>query len=811
MSDLIELQLSNLLSHLAAVQTHNNLKYLVVDETTEHLINSLIDKKTLLRNVTAVERIDKQRKSQPNIDAVYIIDPTRYSLSCLKTDFKVVPPRYKSMAIYVLPSPSVNQIIADFSQNSNPIYSKLIRFIKVFNFNFLPVDKHVFLSSFDSTQNPIPPTHKNMDENDPKFREKVKTEYETYSDKQLLNNYSLQIFYNPVFRGLVNFQVELVVNSLLNLCIVTNEYPIIRYYSPKVSLNNATVVSKIIATKLQERLDDYLRNNPNFNPNSNDSANGLGGGLTVERSILVVTDRTMDLVGCFLHEFNYESMVYDFLLKSEFNTKNFIIFYKSQSERGVDLKKLTKFNQRGNDKYYMKYRHLHISEAYDMLNKDVQKLIEDNPLLVNRMEAANTSDIMHILANSAEFDEERRLLFFHKQLIERLLSLNLELNLSEVSDLEQTIAANGFDINDQLVKAQGLTNSMVEHLHNLQKLDITHRVRIIVLYVLRKKDGILVSDLIKLFKFLGVQRERDLDQYIQLFKNLSILNNDVIKLAPSPNHHHAHNTKHKDKPRAIDYSEIDNTEYNTSRYKPAIGRIAKNLINNNTAELHEFPYANEANNTLFNEDDSPLSPGGASSSRYSAGSGGVGATSNSTTSLRNQKLKATWYTPSKSSTSHVKKQKLFFYIVGGITTAEIKAIYEVGEKLHKDIYLGSENILVPNETIFNLKNLNNDNPKELNPFVPFKLSKEAIDKAPEYLMENGFAKPGPPPGSVASVPGSMIPPHQQGKPLASGGASSLHKHTFTSGLHKSSGSKVEGGKEKEKKLKLSKFIKRKEK
>ncbi|GMM39019.1 Sec1 protein [Saccharomycopsis crataegensis] len=719
MADLIELQRKALLDHINAIQTDNGLKYLVLDETTEFLVDSLIDRKTLLRYVTAVERLDSKRKSKPSIDAVYIIDPTTFSLNCLKTDFKVSPPRYRSMFIYVLPSPSVSHTIKSFSQNNNPIY-KLIRFIKVFNFNYLPVDNKVFLTTYDTTLDPSVPVQKDFDDNDPKLVEKSKQDYQTYSDKLTLNMYSMQVFFNPSFRNFVNFMIDGVVNSLLNVCIVTNEYPIIRYYSPKISFHQSSIVSKLVATKLQEKLDDYLRNNPKFNPNS-----GVGGGAassaSPERSILVIVDRSIDLMELFLHEFNYESMIYDYLPRSEFNNKSSVVFYSSENARGTKIKKVSKLTTRAKDKYFDKYRYLHIAKAYDMLNDDIKKMVEDNPLLMNTSNAKSTTDILHIMAHSQEFNEDRRLLTLHKQLIERFLKMSMELKLSALADLEQTMAADGYDIDGQFIRLQKLTDNMVATLDEMKALDVTYKIRLIVLYVLKKKDGIFLDDLSKLLKFIGVYNERELQGYIQLFKNLNLLNHDVIKLAMNP---HSHHQQHKDdKPRNIEYGEIDNSQLNTSRYKPAIAKVISSLAKNNNEELSEFPFANEANNTLLEE---------------SVTGGSHSSISSNSTSLRNKNLQSTWSTRSKTKTN---RQKIFAYMIGGITPAEIKAAHDIGETTNKDVYLGSEHILCPGETIFNIQNLNNTNAKELNPYIEFKLHRESNGKVPEYLLDNDFPKP----------------------------------------------------------------------
>lgn len=706
MSNLIELQKSNLLRAIDSVQTDNNLKYLVLDETTEFLVGGILDRQKLLRSVTAVKRVDEKRTLNPQIDGIYILDPTRFSLNCLKTDFKVLPPRYKSMSIYLLPSPTVGKIMSDFLGTNNPVYSKLIRFIQVLNLNYYPLDSRIFLTTNDTTQDCSAPVHKTFDDDDPKLMEKTRADYALYSDKTMLNAYSLQIYYNPAFRSLVNYQIDLAVNGLLNVCISTNQYPIIRYYSPHVSLNDLTVVSRLIATKLQSRIDDYLRSNPEFNPDSSSS----------DRAVLLVADRSLDVLSIFMHEFTYESMLYDYIPKREFNSKNQVYFYTSQSERGTKLKKLSKLGLQGNDKYFERYRFLDIATAYDELDADIKQLIADNPLLVNRMEAKDASDMLDIMANSAEFDDERRLLYMHKQLIERILNINKDYKLLDMVNLEQNLMADLTDHEGLRLKYLYLVDDMVQFLDNMKGLDVEYRIRVVVIFALTKPDGILESDLLKLMHFLAIP-EREIPSYVGLFKNLSILNRDVIK-QPDGHHHH------RRKEYSTQYGETDNTGSLTARYQPAIAKIIKELSRNNNAELKEFRFANEAHNKLMEEESSVQGPA-------------------ATTSLRNQKLIPSW-SAAKSSSGSFKRQKMFIYIAGGITTGEIRTVRELSDKLNKDIYLGSENILLPNETVFNVQNLTNSNPKELNPLIPFKLKQQNVEQAPQFLLDSGIRQAPPP-------------------------------------------------------------------
>jgi syntaxin-binding protein 1 len=59
---------------------------------------------------------------------------------------------------------------------------------------------------------------------------------------------------------------------------------------------------------VQEELDMYKRINPTWPESTRE-----GGGLQRPQSVLVITDRTMDMVAPFVHEFTYQAMANDLL------------------------------------------------------------------------------------------------------------------------------------------------------------------------------------------------------------------------------------------------------------------------------------------------------------------------------------------------------------------------------------------------------------------------------------------------------------------------------------------------------------------
>lgn len=153
--------------------------------------------------------------------------------------------------------------------------------------------------------------------------------------------------------------------QVANVCITLNEYPYIRYYVPahhgplgalrphestraaprpanenslrwrtnlargeqarQSEAADAEVLSRVLALEIQSALDEYKRANPDFPVRLlSADARVCCGELTVgvgeqkqdpgrQRATLIVTDRAMDVIAPFIHEFTYQAMANDLL------------------------------------------------------------------------------------------------------------------------------------------------------------------------------------------------------------------------------------------------------------------------------------------------------------------------------------------------------------------------------------------------------------------------------------------------------------------------------------------------------------------
>lgn len=634
-NSLFELQRQYLLQQIKGIQIPGSLYTLVVDETTEQILYRVLRRDQILRIVTSVEKIDAKRKQQTFLEAIYFIDPSVYTLNCIVGD--VVSRRYKKGWGLFLPISDSDTRLLQFYQSSkflnNPNVQNYFDFgenLRTIQSTFHPLESRVFLTD-NRTDNSMP------------------------------------IYFNENCSELVLVQIRKVAKSLVNLMVITGEYPLIRFYSPQNKFfYKATRLSELIADEFQKQIDEYARNNHDFPPVENQDK---------PRSVLLIADRTIDLYAPLLHEFTYQAMAMDIVPSLE---REGIYKFQSENEKG-EMNDVTSTLDIEDDEDWINLRHLHIIESSELIINKINELVKNNPLMVDRSKATTSSDLMHIVANLKGFDEERKRITLHKTLIDECLDINGDRKLAEfAADFEQTCCAEGVTFEGE--KSKGLHDDLIVLLAR-EDLHVNDKMRLVLIYGLYR-GGLIEQDFIKLAKFIGVRDTQMVSLVSRCFYNLHKLGFPIVKEQV---------TDPKIKKKMFHTINNDGT-YNTSRFGPGIKSILQFLIK---YQLDEdwFPYFRDkpleddipANIDIHN----PQNPGSGS------------------TSLRNSRIKASWaQNPNKVNQVTAKnKQRIFCFVAGGITYSEVRSIYELSNTLQKDFYIGSESILRPRDFLIGLQSI----------------------------------------------------------------------------------------------------------
>lgn len=635
---LINLQRQYILDQIKGIQAQGTLYALIIDDRTESLLNQVISKDSVLRVVTSIEKLDTKRRQQSFIEAIYFVELTLYTIKCMIAD--VETNRYKKGHGLFLPlvqgEMEVSHLYNSPKFMNNP---KVLNYfnngesVNFINSSFHPIESRVFLAD-DKTPNSMP------------------------------------IYYNENCAELVLPQIRIAAKSLVNLMVLTGEYPLIRFYSPQNPTHKASRLPELLADEFQRQIDNYARLNHDYPPPSIQDK---------PRSILLITDRTLDLFAPLLHEFSYQAMAMDIVHSLE---RDGVYCFKSENEKG-EVKEVKATLENENDEDWVSLRHLHIIESSELIMNKINELIKKNPLMVDRTKATTSSDLMFIVAHLKGFDEERKQITLHKNLIDECLDINANRKLAEfAADFEQNCTAGGTSFEG--VKNKQLANDLIDLLAR-DDLHVNDKMRLVLIYGLYR-GGLIDADFVKLVKFIGVRDRQIISLISRCFTNLHKLGFPVIKSSV------------KDKPLKKELFHTINNEgtYNTSRFDPGLKAVLQKATKYQLDE-EWFPYFRDK--PL--EDDMPAS---ATSSNNSNQNG----TTNS--SLRNPRIKASWAQTSNKVSLNINsvnrpKQRIFCYVAGGVTYSEMRSIYELSNATNKDFYLGSESILKPRDFLIGLQSI----------------------------------------------------------------------------------------------------------
>lgn len=119
-----------------------------------------------------------------------------------------------------------------------------------------------------------------------------------------------------------------------------------------------------LARFIQNELDQFAHAKRGFPPPS-----------SRPRGVLLVVDRSMDLLSPLIHEFTYQSMVHD-LLPIRDGDK---VIYRTVVNEGSHKEEVKDMEISEQDKVWIDYRHLHMKDVLGKLGEDFAKFRAANP------------------------------------------------------------------------------------------------------------------------------------------------------------------------------------------------------------------------------------------------------------------------------------------------------------------------------------------------------------------------------------------------------------------------------------------------
>ncbi|KAG2757041.1 Sec1-like protein [Suillus brevipes Sb2] len=647
MASLITAVRSKLLQAIRSVNPPGRWKILVVDEHSQKLLGSVLKQFDILEeNVTLIESISSHREPQ-QFEAVYLLMPT---------------------------TQNVNRIIKDFSDGRQQYLGAHLFFVDGLSETLF---EHL-------TTSPAEPHLKGLQD---LFVNFWATEAQTFSLQ------SPGLFFNAYSpprneaafksaRSKLEEELRFVSKTIANVCITLNEFPYVRYYMPThhaplgpLKPNDQTrappppegssrwrtnlargdaarayevadtdFVTKLLAFMVQQNLDEYRRINPEF-PKASDPPR--------PRGTLIITDRSMDTIAPFIHEFTYQAMCND-LLQIDDGTK---YMYKFQSSVGSYEDKIATLSDA--DSVWTTVRHMHMREAIDKLMADFNKFMEENAGFKGEG-AASLNDMKDMLANLPQYQEQREKFSLHLNMAQDCMNLFEKHKLPLVANVEQCCATG--------LTAEGKTpKTLVEEMVPLldsQEVINANKVRMVALYI-QHRDGVPDEDRRRLYQHA----------------RLSMADQDAVNSLVHLGVRISRGPSDKDTKKKLKHKTCSDDEYELSRYRPLLRTVIEEHCANKL-DPALFPYVK----------DSPavLSPAAS-----------LKQTTPQTTSLRS--AKPSWHKAVRPNVHAESKQRVIVFVVGGMTYSEIREAYSLSTSLNKDIYIGSTHAITPRNFVDDLR------------------------------------------------------------------------------------------------------------
>ncbi|CDW98637.1 hypothetical protein [Sporisorium scitamineum] len=683
------------LNTIRSVQPPSRWKVLVVDSFTKELLNSVLKMYDILQeNVAQVDNIELSRAPQSTLEACYLLTPTSQNVDRIIRDLAPSEPgrqpTYAAGHIFFVDSLSDALV---HKLTSSPAEPKLRQLIELYT-NFWPIEAQSFsLKSPQSFLNLFQPVGG---------------------------------LYGPdpmeAMRA-IEEELQFSTQAILNVCVTLNEFPLIRYYNPshpplgplqppKDAVKSQTAAAnmyqgsarmarlcgsnndsgipgagpegpavgehftKKLAFRVQAAIDQYVRDNE---PKIESSR---------PRSVLFITDRSMDTVAPFLHEFSYQAMCND-LLPIQDGSRYHYTFYTSDGEREEKEAILS-----DEDNVWTGIRHLHIAEAIDKLTKDFKQHAGEQGAFADPNSSLN--DMRDMLASLPHMQEMKEKLSLHLTMAQDCMNRFEKSKLPAQAMVEQNCATR---LTPEGQKPKTLVEEMVPLLDD-RSVSNMDKVRIIALYIMYC-DGVPDEDRKRLFQHARLGRYE-----MEAVDNLVHLGTQVVK-DPSSSGWDVFFKKGKRK------QQPGENEFELSRYQPLVKLMVEDHFAGKLEQV-TYPYVRDAPpETATGGLSLPVQTsalarvglgGAASSANSSASAGGAGRTQPS--SLRS--AKPTWHQKARGG-SNVgverleNRQRVLLFVAGGMTYSEMRSAYQISERLGKDVYIGSSHTFTPESFVDVLK------------------------------------------------------------------------------------------------------------
>lgn len=455
-----------------------------------------------------------------------------------------------------------------------------------------------------------------------------------------------QRLYNSKLQGKT---IEDISNKVMSLLASLGDYPDIRFYDPEGNGNTSSIAAKF-AYKLQEKLDNLSEIDSDFPRKT-----------PYKRSNMIIVDRSYDLIGPLLHDFYYQGMANDIADIEDG------VFYRYIISNDTNKQENRQEILNENEQFWNDIRHMYITEAQEYVNDKINKC---------RKIFNNSEDISLNQLKMKTYELPKQLAIkdkatMHQKLIEECMNyylVNGEIN-RKAATIEQDLA----DENSGISNSKYLNE--IESLIQNRNFNMKEKMQLIMIYVLSSKS-ISKATLSNLCSNASIDEQKiyDLLDIEKQNNNNVIITEDTITIKSTEFKDYINEKRKKlSKNQRVEISDL-------YRYITPIKVIVRDIINEKT----KSKFFKHTNNSFANETLNEIKKPKSHKILYD--------------DVSLQLYKPTWAHRTSDKNIYDLRTygpRIIIFILGGMSYAEMREVYEMVKEYNRDIFIGSTGILTP--------------------------------------------------------------------------------------------------------------------
>ena len=423
---------------------------LVLDKLTTFLLSTQFSMNDIMypkEPICLVENVSKKRQPNPYMEAVYLLQPTAYSIKAMVADFTKETGTAQYGGIHIILTGKCPQAGIDLIKNTKRLVQHMITFTEL-NIDVFPTESNVINFGLPNSMNVLF-GHGNEDPN---------------KNQNVLEQYNL------------------IADRMVSVCSTLNELPYVRIRS-----NNNR--SKLFYDCFSNKMQTFITNNSNFKWHDGSDRTPNYNGID-QRATLLVLDRRDDLATVLRHEFSYQALTHDTLekdIKSGLGQTSF----EYSAVHGTKEIKMNLSDSK--DPIWLKFRHENIIDVAEKLQIwfDAMKNTDAYKILMRVQNGDHPKEARKIMTLMRTKDETQKILSViknHQTVIGLLMKDLTQRNgydrlLLEMNEIETQIIT-GYEENNGSIKDISMNKIRTNMFDLLNKPEVppSDKLRLILLW-----------------------------------------------------------------------------------------------------------------------------------------------------------------------------------------------------------------------------------------------------------------------------------------------------------------------------------------